>query len=122
MSRMTFVEAGEGVGVEGDDAGFGEAGGVGDEGLRVDAKTDVVEAEGLDEAEVLGDGVGGEALGGVVGGLGVPGAEIDAAAEVGGALEGEGLAGHELRGLGGGGESNAGEEKAESSQCDRGRS
>ncbi len=83
----------------------------------------MVEAEGLDEAEVLGDGVGGEALGGVVGGLGVPGAEIDAAAEVGGAREGEGLAGLDERGgLGKGGEPDAGKEKAEGSHCDRGRS
>ena len=72
----------------------------GEEGVGVDAETDVVEAELVDEADVVGSGEGAEALDGVVAGLREPVAGVDAAAEVLGALGGE-VAGL-LGGCGGG--------------------
>ena len=61
----------------------------GEERVGVDAETDVVEAELMDEADVVGGGEGAEALDGVVAGLREPVAGVDAAAEMLGALEGE---------------------------------
>ena len=61
----------------------------GEEGVGVDADADVVEAEVVDEADVVGGGEGAEALDGVVAGLREPVAGVDAAAEMLGALEGE---------------------------------
>ena len=61
----------------------------GEEGVGVDADADVVEAEVVDEADVVGGGEGAEALDGVVAGLCEPVAGVDAAAEMLGALEGQ---------------------------------
>jgi hypothetical protein len=61
----------------------------GEEWVGVDAEADVIEAEMMDEADVVGSGEGAEALDGVVVGLREPVAGVDAAAEMLGALEGE---------------------------------